>query len=91
MQPFEEAYKSKLWHRTRVSLLQMVFGRQHLALLLFASASFATQYFQGPTDLPRKTSYDFIVVGGGTAGAVVASRLGELGHSKVLVIEAGTS
>src|SRR6266849_5413127 len=38
-----------------------------------------------------KRTYDYIIVGGGTAGAVVAARLAENRHVSVCLIEAGPS
>lgn len=35
------------------------------------------------------SSFDFIVIGGGTSGLAVATRLSEVHHFRILVLEAG--
>ncbi|KAJ7654799.1 pyranose dehydrogenase [Mycena rosella] len=61
-----------------------------ILLLALGSLARAAQIYEDVSELPTFT-FDFVVVGGGTAGNVVANRLTENPNFSVLVVEAGVS
>ena len=69
---------------SRFSSIHLLFGilGAHLALASTLSGRASTSSVQN--------EYDFIIVGGGTAGMVLANRLTESSNTTVLVIEDGS-
>ena len=66
--------------------LEMMFCRTPIILCMTLLA-----LLKGCDSKETTQSYDYIIVGGGTCGLVVANRLSELPDVSVLVIEAGAS
>ncbi|KAL0959308.1 hypothetical protein HGRIS_014572 [Hohenbuehelia grisea] len=65
-----------------------MFPKQTLFFLCLLATSALATVFTSPAQL-QGNQYDFIVVGSGTAGNIVAARLAESRNVRVLVIEAG--
>ncbi|KAF9003085.1 alcohol oxidase [Cyathus striatus] len=63
--------------------------------LLYALVTLAVHsnalIYEKLSDLPNVNKYDYVVVGGGTAGGVIANRLSEDRDVRVLVLEAGAT
>ena len=68
----------------RSSLLHFLFD------LLCADLALGSNLLGRASTSPVQDEYDFVVVGGGTAGMVLANRLTESSNTTVLVIEDGS-
>ena len=68
-------------------LLLGILGLAQHATIGYARAVAASKIFLNGRDVDKE--YDYVIVGGGTAGLTVADRLTEDGKTTVLVIEYG--
>ena len=59
------------------------------ASAFFTSQSLGARHHQRDLNAPLLESYDYVVVGCGISGLVVANRLSEIANRTVLCIEAG--
>ncbi|KAF8627583.1 hypothetical protein AX17_006156 [Amanita inopinata Kibby_2008] len=72
-------------------MLRKLIGIAALASVANASLIFLNSTGSLGKQVLNRTSFDYIIVGGGTTGLTVARRLSELPDKRVLVLEAGRS
>ncbi|KAK0441966.1 aryl-alcohol oxidase-like protein [Armillaria borealis] len=66
-----------------------MFSLLSFGVILASLKSGLAAIYDDPSQLPVDKRYDFVIVGAGTAGNVIAARLAENANTSVLVLEAG--
>ncbi|CAB3232717.1 unnamed protein product [Arctia plantaginis] len=85
----QELKSQKVFEAMLSSAAGLAIRASQIAFALLASLGIDGTNYPTQTDLKNDTSYDYIIVGGGSAGSVVATRLAEDKKNKILVLEAG--
>ena len=68
-------------------ILPIIFATFFLSLI---RCGFGQALFSSSFGAPGSATFDYVVVGGGTAGLTIASRLAENGTFSVAIVEAGS-